>query len=274
MAPISIIIFCVFILQTTLGQVTTYTCHINDFYFLPDNVNTCTLKHLSLAIKEKNFQLVPNHDVTEIKGFNFFNSTVEVLTSDACDTLPFLSHFRVTDASLTIIDENAFEKCTKLETVKLNENYLKTLKSGVFASNPDLAIVDLTNNRLFELSDDLFKNNHNLAKVKLGYNRLDSLPSDLFKNNAKLTELSVNDNRLTELSFLDGMPVSVHLMFFNPKNNKLTDVDVEKIHEKIPKLTTINLRGNEFACDRQRELERQFEEKSVMAVYIEDCDWN
>lgn len=235
------------------------------------------LLKLNLTSPEEHFRLIPNQeDVSDIKGFDLRNSSMQVLTNVTCETLPFLIYFRASWSGLTIVHENAFVNCDKLFKVQLNVNYLTHLPSRLFATNKDLSEVDLRNNRLTEIDENLFKNNKNLVKVDLEMNQLTSLPLNLFKNNAKLDYLDLNDNQLRELAFIDGMPVSHNLEVFELNNNNLTDLDVEKLAEKAPNLSIIDLTDNEIPCDRQRQLIQLLEAKNVSTVYIDysiPYDW-
>lgn len=270
LSQVSTIVFCAILIQgSDIHQVKAYSCKI-DKYTWP-SITTCTLGGLNLTTSEKHFQIVPNYDVNEIKGFRFRVSRLVVLTNDVCEVLPFLTHFRAKWLGLTSIEDNAFEKCTKLKVLELSLNSLTTLPTQLFASNEDLLEVYLYDNQLVELDRDLLQNNKNLVKIALQNNRLRSLSSDFFKNNQKFYSLSLNDNQLRELSFIEGMPVSVNLTEIDVRKNKLSDVDVEKLMEKGPNLKFIYLSGNEFLCKRKQELERLLLEKNVTTIDIEIC---
>lgn len=102
-------------LQVTHGPINNYTCEIREDLYWP--INTCVIHgRNSTSTQKKYFQLVPNNPVNEIKGVRFISSKVEVLTSDVCETLPIVTYFLAWDAGLMVADENAFAKCTKLDS--------------------------------------------------------------------------------------------------------------------------------------------------------------
>lgn len=246
------------------GQINNYTC----VSFSP---NSCVLENLALTTFQKNFQLIPNQPVNEIKNFRFSGSTVKVLTSDVCDALPFITHFSAGESSVTVVDENAFKNCTKLIQLSLESNSLTSLPSRLFEANRELQEVALGENKLTRLDENMFKNNNNLLVVHLYRNALRSLPPKLFENNQNLRFFGLQDNQFRELLFLDEMPVLVNVVQISLYNNKLIDLDADKLLEKFPNLRTIGLYGNEFWCKRQEVIKNFLEEKGVTEVSIGSC---
>lgn len=270
-SPISIIFFCVFLVQVTLGQIPTYTCDILEELFSTEETPTCCLNDVRITAAQSHFKIEPNHTVTEIEGFWVQGERFEVLTSDVCETLSYITRFVLWHSSLTTIDGNAFEKCTKLQKVTLSHNALTSIPSRLFASNIDLTMVKLNDNKFAEIDEDLFKDNPNLEIVDLAKNSLTSLSPNMFKYNLKLKELILHDNQLSDLSFLDGKPILENFYFVNLQNNKLTEVNVEKLFMKVPNLNIINLLGNNFGCNEQEEIKRLLDEKKMFGVNVPPC---
>lgn len=271
-----ITIFCAFLLiQTTLSQSfyspNNYTCKITTYFFWP--FKFCILSGLNVTTSRKHLRLEPKYAIEELNGVNFEDSEVQVLTSDVCDTLPFLTHILATEIGLTMIEEKAFQKCSKLEFLRLTGNSLTDLPARLFTWNEHLSVLDLSENQLIKVDANLFKDNGNLKVIALSDNRLHSIPKNLFSNNLKIQELYLAKNGLRELAFLDEMPVMRHLTNFDLDYNKLLDVDVdfEKLHEKFPNVRTIGLEGINFLCTRQDEFKKLLEQKGVTEVRLDNC---
>lgn len=95
------------------------------------HIKTCFL-NVGRNRTQTRFQLEPNHPVWKIKGFTFESSQVDVLTSDVCETLPYVTHFAASGVGLRRIDTDSFRKCSRLEVIDLDTNSLTSLPMGIF----------------------------------------------------------------------------------------------------------------------------------------------
>lgn len=241
------------LIQSTDAQSDRYKCLISEN---PNwsHIKTCFL-NVGRNRTQTRFQIEPNHpSVWKIKGFTFESSQVDGLTSDVCETLPYLTNFAATSVSLRRIDADSFRKCSRLEVLDLDTNSLTSLATGIFDWNVYLSTVDLRNNKITKIDEKVFNRNKELKEVRLSMNRLVSFPSNLFEYNPQLKELLLAMNDLRELSYLDEMPVLEHLTTIDLSWNKLTDVDAAKLLEKFPNLRIIDLSDNDFCCARHQEI--------------------
>lgn len=255
----------------THGQVTNYTCKIQKYFFWP-SVNFCVLSDLNVTPSQKHFRIVPNYTVSDITGVHIQNSQVTLLTSDTCEILPFVTHLLASNIGpITAIEENAFQKCVNLEFVDLSRNSLRHLPSKLFTWNEDILTINFWSNKLTKIDENLFKYNQKLTSVVLSVNRLRALPSHLFTNNPHLKSVNLADNQLAVLSFLDEMPVLRNVTQINLASNKLSDVDVVTLIEKLPNLQTIDLGGSAFLCPRQQEIKTILKQHNVTQITIGNC---
>lgn len=203
--------------------------------------NICSLRHVQIPSFRKDVRVLPHWEVTSIKGLRFLHSKMEVLTSDFCETLPFLVCFDTRRLGLVSVDSDVFEMCAELEQVDLSLNNINAVPTIIFDRNEKLKAVFLNNNRLIKIDVDLFKNNGNLVYLNLNNNRLRSLPQNLFDYNPKLTYLRVANNELGNVAFLFQIPVVTHLSFVHLERNKLwrPNHDAIKLRKKFPNLHEI-----------------------------------
>lgn len=280
MCRISIILIFTLLVQVIHCDVTTYTCEVieivseSDLKRLGDNkhllnTNVCILKGLILPSSEKKFVPVTDYPtINKIDALWIENSEIKVLTDDICKVFPSIKVFGVRNVGLTSVDENAFQKCTKLTKVFLDQNTLTTLPSRIFYWNPELRVVDLHQNKLEEIDQNLFKYNKKLTNVDFHNNHLNFLPINTFKNNPSLTFLNVSNNQLSEILFLEEMPTLKNLKEIRLHYNNLPDVDLEKVHANFPNLQTLELYANEFYCDRHYSIKTFLNENKIQHTDI------
>lgn len=243
-----------------------YTCEISD--------ETCILQNLYLTTTNKHFQLEPNHVISKIEDVWIRASKIEVLTNDICQTLLYVKVFDSSKAGLIDVDENAFVKCTKLETIDLSMNSLTSLPPGTFFWNSNLKYVYLWNNKLTEIDENFFKYNENLIKIALNGNFLKVVPTNLFRNLVNLKNLWMQANQISDLSFLEEMPTVKSLKEIRLDFNKIADVFLERLLMNFPNLKEINLNENEFWCERVSQLIDLLSERGVKYDEMSGCIQN
>lgn len=126
-------------------------------------------------------------------------------------------------------------------------------KSGVDAQC--IHIINLSNNRLLSLRDDSLNNFSDLRVLNLSGNQLSEIPS--LKNLIYLDYLDLTDNKLKDLSFLEGVKLSIKTLILNGnpllKDNRF---DVTALVNHLPNLRVLSLSKNHFS-DKERERIKQ-----------------
>lgn len=174
----------------------------------------CQLSNINQTSSMKSFNIVPFQEPFAIKGVYIICSKMETLTEDVCKALPYVKNFHAEQLGLAFVEQNAFQKCTKVEVISLYGNSLKKLPFGLFDSNVQLSVVQLAVNKLMEID------------------------GNMFKNNPKLEQLHLSNSSLQEFSFSNKMPI---LTTINLSNNQLSDVDTQMLLENCPILREIHL---------------------------------
>uniref|UniRef100_A0A336N0A2 CSON011878 protein n=1 Tax=Culicoides sonorensis TaxID=179676 RepID=A0A336N0A2_CULSO len=189
---------------------------------------SCQIRNLQLP-RDEDFLHTEIENVVNITQLTVLESKIPVLNVSVCHFFPSLKRFDAQGLGIHKIQENTFEKCTKLE------------------------VVDLTDNKINVLPKSLFQNNLHLMSIKLDTNRLKKLDDEIFINLPELQFLSIADNNLTEFSpfLLKG---NQKLSFIYIFLNNLSDLDLEKLHEVNPNLRSINMNLNEISCSRISEM--------------------
>lgn len=254
--PFFLTIVSVIFTRVIHGEVKKFHCEIRD--------KGCYLRGLNYTSVDKYFLEHPYHPITEIEYVSMLDSKVEVLTGDICQTLPFVKEFFGRSMGLTFLDENAFEKCTKLESVELSDNSLTTLPPKIFYWNEQLEYVGLFHNKLIHLDENVFQNNKKLNLIILTENQLRYLPTNLFKNVLSLMTLYLEYNHISDLSFLEEeAPIMENLEVLHLDHNQLSDVNVELLYRNCSNLEQIHLVENEFWCERQLQIGASLTAKGI-----------
>uniref|UniRef100_A0A336LNH1 CSON009147 protein n=1 Tax=Culicoides sonorensis TaxID=179676 RepID=A0A336LNH1_CULSO len=197
----------------------------------PGKATSCVITNIVLKESNKNFILIPHYSqIMNIGSISFVTSKVEVLSSNICDTLRFITKFNASNLELVAVDENTFMNCSNLIEVSLSDNFLEVLPSNVFEQNVNLRFVFLSNN--------LFK----------------TIEMNLFQNNIYLTLLNLDENQLRNISFSNNSAPFQNLTTFNVAKNWLSDFDVEQCVNVFPNLKKIKIQDNLLLCNERNQI--------------------
>lgn len=117
---------------------------------------------------------------------------------------------------------------TSLDSLFINNNYLKTIPVGCFKDLKQLKQLDLSNNKL-KIVFGMFSGLQNANRLNMANNSINRLPEAALSNLVNLVDLNIEDNLISKL---DGDAIKKHLSA----------------------LKTIGLKGNKFACNYLAEL--------------------
>lgn len=224
--------FCV-IFGQSLGKIPNYECREGMEAIF------CKLSYINRTSSDKHFKVIPHLATSEINRAEILDSTMEILTEDVCDALPYVTYFAADNIGLIGLQRSAFEKCTKLEVIHLKGNSLKILPSKIFDSNT------------------------NLLQIWLSQNEITTIDANLFKNNQNLNHIGLDTNKLEKFSFSTEMPIMKKLTTIYLSHNKLFEVDIETLLEKCPNLLHFWFDGNQFTCDRQKTIIGALDAKNI-----------
>lgn len=178
---------------------------------------------------------------------NLTDVTMEIFTSDLCDTFNNLASLYADGINLESIDRNAFKNC------------------------PNLSYVYLLNNSLTNLDQTLFKLNPNVRGLLLNFNRLTTLDPMIVYNLRNLYFLDVSDNQITEFP-VKQMPQLRALEMLSINNNPIPDIDEREILLKFPMLNSLRLCPNHLISrDRLKQIRDVLKQRRVL-VNVDVCD--
>lgn len=182
--------------------------------------------------------LIPR-EVAGIIINNRTDVTMEVLTSDLCDTFNNVVSINAMSINLNSIDRNAFNRCPNLKFVYFSNNTLTTLDQTLFKLNPKINGILLDNNRLTTFDPMVIYNLKNLVFLDISGNQIREFP-------------------------IRQMPIVRSMEMLAISNNQITDIDEQELLNKFPKLSFLELCPNQLISrERLRELNNFFTQRSV-----------
>ncbi|KAJ0050564.1 hypothetical protein NL108_004821 [Boleophthalmus pectinirostris] len=135
-------------------------------------------------------------------------------------TVTYLSAFL---NNIVTITESDFKGFTKLETIFLENGYIKYIEDGAFSDLSALTTLNLAHNHLTKLTDHMFEGLTNLRILILNRNSIKCIMPLAYKPLGKLQELYLNLNLV--------------------KNR-----DVVNIVSQCPSLKVLDITDNDFSC--------------------------
>lgn len=209
---------------------------------------TCTIINLTISeLDENNIRINENHTVANLK---LETCHTEKLGSVFCDKMPSIVEFNAEHSSISIVEKNAFQKCSKLK------------------------VLNIYGNNIIYLDVNIFKNNSELTQLWLNENKLEYVDDDLFKNIKKLEILQLHSNRLTQFN-LNFFPVMKELRVLSIHGNNLKYFNNDLWPKKFPNLKKLYLFAvdvvnqidkNNFSCTNERDLRTTLKNMSVKVL--------
>lgn len=237
---------------------------LEKFYFISQTVpiNECNSRRSNTfcSIRQYNeshphfrpISNIPAREITSVNLVGYLGARMHTLTSDLCDAFPNIEIFNADFLGLEKVEENAFEKCKKLERLYFSRNKLEDddLKPSLFKHNPRLRSLLLEGNMFKRLDMTVFNNLQKLEELRL------------YRNELEIFEIK----NVTPLRKLD----SLYLEY-----NQLMDVDEKEIIEKFPHLKEISLCNNpKISASRMNNLKDFFRARNVTVKCLNDDKFN
>lgn len=132
---------------------------------------------------------------------------LEKLDASDLRVAPSLMSLDLSQNSITLVDDEAFEGLSDLRTVSLTGNKLTSI-GLIFPHTPQITSVRLGHNEITEIGEDNFKNNTMVKMLDLSNNKIMNIHPDAFKSLDMLIYLILSNNPLVtlpELSFTSTM---------------------------------------------------------------------
>jgi len=203
----------------------------------------CVLNNIDLAPGQLRFKAHSNDPLKVEVVLIGEPSNLSVFTSDICDTFPNVQRIRTHKLELTEIDEDALKNCHHLKDFEIYAGKLQTIKTNTFNHVKTLDYIGLQNLQLKgDFHGDLFKGLDKLTILDVSKTNINSLSVDLFRDLKNLESL----------------------YFFS---NNIKDLDIEQLLKYTPNLKHINLRDNDFNCERLKVILSVLKEANVDTNY-------
>lgn len=213
------------------------TCDISRINCSMRTKTECTVSDLVLTTK--NYTFVPiAPDSKAVTKFIIKNSKVSVLTTNICTAFTKLQKLNAIDSHIEIVEGNAFQNCTDIIEINLEQNNIHQLGEGVFSNTKKLQNLHILGGSLRYIDADLFSNLGELQLLLFSANGLEELPVATIKNLKKLKKLFLY-------------------------SNDLYDLDAAGLIENLPSLEEISINDNNLHCDRLIEIIETFKAKNI-----------
>lgn len=194
-----------------------------------ENLLTCIIPEVDLS--EQNADL--NITDTEIQQEYFYEikfeqSIVPHIPVVLFEELPKLRALRVSNSSVTELQDGLFMKAKYLRKIYLDNNQLRELDDSSFQGARDLGLLELSYNQISSISRGTFEELKYLSHVNLSHNQIDFVDIDLFRNNEILHVLDLSNNQLKTLELQVCQVTSVYSSHNMIQNFWMEMVDVQQ----------------------------------------------
>lgn len=285
------LIFKILNLQTVLAQNEKLSCN----YFLSGTFYTCYLTIINpngydgfTGVNGTHSGSFKDDDVKNITIYVSSSSVSTNIPSILCEKFKNVATISYNRIGIKRIGVNSFKNCGKVQRINLENNEIFEIHDQAFAENLELQFIEFSGNKITTLSENLLKNQTKLQSLDLCSNLITDLPENIFENLQNLKSLSLCWNQISTLRFgwfkmlknLETLNLGTNNIsqlqqdIFKPLtntsnillgNNKLRAIHCESFGVQ-PKLTTINLYGNEiFAFDEQF-----IDDTGIISIFMTD----
>lgn len=134
-----------------------------------------------------------NNNLFNLHKLIIANATLELVDTDAFAGLSILIELDLSNNEIKVIHAGTFHPLIKIRKVLLHDNLLATISDRTFENLMHLSHVELNNNRIANIGDQAFLNVP-LRTIYLGNNRLQRLNVVTFSNLLHLSSLTLDGN--------------------------------------------------------------------------------
>lgn len=158
------------------------------------------------------------------------------LTSELCQKNgTSLTSFEAIKKKIDIVDNNAFDMCTKVKSISLFSNFITQLDSNLFMYNVQL------------------------EELNMGCNRISFIPPGLFTPLKNLKNLILNANPLTTIKpILDAGLHRLEWLEIKSIGIFAEDLDVKKLRKYLRNLKKIGINYNYIGCNFSETMANEF----------------
>lgn len=195
-------------------------------------------------------------------SINYFSLTFTQLTATDDDTQSCTT-YGIHAASNEIEHFYVTKESTAVNLIVLNDNRLNDIENVTQITR--LTKVDLSNNpMLTEEALMNLKTAKNIQSLTLKWLNLTRL--EIVRGLNYLTELDVSNNLLEDVDFTVFKNGLTDFYKLSLANNRITTLDVEKLLEKFPNISYLNVKGNHLTRTHLNDILAVLNGKSVTVI--------
>ncbi|XP_072380134.1 uncharacterized protein [Diabrotica undecimpunctata] len=203
-----------------------------------------------------------------IKTLNLSRNKLTVVNLTAITNgLPNLIKLNLSSSSIKIVQTSNSGRPNTVKYLDLSNNYITNLDSQTFTLFENLVELHLYSNELSTFEYKTFNYTKNLQTLRLDNNKISSLRAGVLDGLEQLSFLNISDNKkLFYENNLVPFRTLRNLCTFYVDNTYLrrSIIDVTTFRKTFPRLSTIGINNNQFAC---------IDLLNIM-IYFDDCNIN
>ena len=220
----------------------------------PDKVIFISPTHFDGTVADVEFVQFSSADVTQMPKIihktnnkqifqvELYKTNTEVLSSQFFGSSGENVTYFVSYGNNLCVAADAFQNCTNLEHLDLNDNGIVSIPPATFRGLHKLNRLDLGRNELSLVLSDWFYGLGNVVELNLGRNQLEEIPDNCFEALTSLKELYLDGNKIE---------VITRATFQNPELQKI-NLRYNKVHRiqagsfaRLSQLTVLDLSEND-----------------------------
>lgn len=205
------------------------TCLVksNKWNFLNRSLLTCNVEKQEFT-RDREFSISSSSDATieavDIKN----NKDIRAIPENLANQFPNLKVFQTFNCSVEVLNGKAFKGLRALKYLNLNQNKIDTIKSDAFDDQSKLERLELSRNNIETLSSRLFSLLDNLKFLYLNHNKIEILHPKTFYSLRYLVELHLDNNAIRTLP-----AESIFQTLFTMKYIALSHNNLEAINDNL-----------------------------------------
>lgn len=176
---------------------------------------------------------IPAENIVEVRLNGTINSMK--LTSNVCNAFPNVQIIKAISIGLKEVAADAFNKCSQLTAIYLDDNEISFLDNSLFESNHLLERLEMPNNTIKTFDTNILNHTPKLKLMFLSDNGIeDFILGDVSTQLPELRKIELQNNKLKSLDLREFKKKFPNLRVLVMCHRDVTNVDAEKLMTDLP----------------------------------------
>lgn len=218
-------------------------------------IRNCSLQEIDPGA----FDIIPTLVLLKIS-----NNPLKTLKRGVFNSLR-VKEIDVSNNFISVIEEDAFDNVSSLETVKLNYNQIKEINPNWFKNSPNVFKISIIYNELTKIPSNAFQNfaKDRPLKLRFSANLIHEIDENAFNNSGDIDMLRLNGNKLKRLP--DALFTNRTVKNLQVNTNRLTCFPPRLFHSSLQ--TIAFLENLQFNCTCLQQVRKFVETNNVDVWY-------